>query len=201
MTENNLLLDSSSDPFILFKNWFDKASVKELNDPNAMSLSSISEDLKPSSRIVLLKDFNNKGFVFYTNTNSKKGISIINNPNVALTFHWKSILRQVRIEGKAHQVTEIEADHYFNTRPEDSRIGAWASDQSKTLTNRTKLEKNIQHYKKKFHNKPITRPPHWTGFRVEPELIEFWQDMPFRLHDRLEYKKINNEWIVRKLYP
>ena len=201
MTENRLLLDSSTDPFILFKNWFDKALEKELNDPNAMSLSTISEDLKPSSRMVLLKEFNYKGFVFYTNTHSKKGISILNNPNVALNFHWKSILRQVRIEGRVHQVTEIEADNYFNTRPEDSKIGAWASDQSNTLVNRTKLNENIEHYKKKFHNKKIIRPPYWTGFRVEPDLIEFWQNMPFRLHDRLEYKKINNEWFARKLFP
>ena len=201
MAENKLLLDSSTDPFILFKNWFDRASEKELNDPNAMSLSTISENFKPSSRIVLLKDFNHKGFVFYTNTHSKKGVSIINNPNVALNFHWKSTLRQVKVEGKAHQVTEIEADNYFNSRPQGSKIGAWASDQSSILPNRAKLDENIDYYTKKFQNKKITRPPHWTGFRVEPELIEFWQNMPFRLHDRLEFKKINNEWFVRKLFP
>ena len=201
MNENSLLLDLLTDPFILFKNWFDEASEKEINDPNAMSLSTISEDLKPSSRIVLLKDFNNKGFVFYTNINSKKGVSILNNSNVALNFHWKSILKQIRIEGKAHQVTEIEADDYFNTRPKNSRIGSWASDQSNTLTSRNQLNAKIEYYKKKFQNKKISRPSHWLGFRVEPELIEFWQDMPFRLHDRLEYKKINNEWIVRKLFP
>ena len=201
MTENRLLLDSPADPFILFNNWFVEASEKEINDHNAMSLCTISEDLRPSSRIVLLKEFNNKGFVFYTNTHSKKGVSILNNPNVALTFHWKSLLRQIRIEGRAHQVTEIEADDYFNTRPEDSRIGAWASDQSSTLANRAKLKQNVEYYKKKFQNKHITRPPHWAGFRVEPELIEFWQDLPFRLHDRLEYRKINNEWFIRKLFP
>jgi len=201
MTENRLLLDSPADPFILFNNWFDEASEKEINDPNAMSLCTISEDLRPSSRIVLLKEFNNKGFVFYTNTHSKKGVSILNNPNVALTFHWKSLLRQIRIEGRAQQVTEIEADDYFNTRPEDSRIGAWASDQSSILANRAKLKQNVEYYTKKFQNKKITRPPYWTGFRVEPELIEFWQNMPFRLHDRLEYRKINNEWFIRKLFP
>ena len=201
MTENRLLPDSSTDPFILFKVWFEMASENELNDPNAMCLSTISEDFKPSSRIVLLKDFDNKGFVFYTNKHSKKGISILNNPSVSLNFHWKSILRQIRIEGKVHQITEIEADDYFNSRPEDSRIGAWASDQSSTLISREKLNANIDYYKNKFQNKTINRPPHWTGFRVEPELIEFWQDMPFRLHDRLEFKKINNKWCVRKLFP
>ena len=201
MTENRLLLDSSADPFILFKDWFEMASANELNDPNAMCLSTISEDFKPSSRIVLLKNFDNKGFVFYTNMHSKKGISILNNPSVSLNFHWKSILRQIRIEGKVHQITKLEADDYFNSRPEDSRIGAWASDQSSTLISIEKLNENIDYYKKKFQNKKIDRPPYWTGFRVEPELIEFWQDMPFRLHDRLEFKKINNEWFVRKLFP
>ena len=201
MTENRFLPDSSTDPFILFKDWFETASENELNDPNAMCLSTISEDFKPSSRMVLLKDFDNQGFVFYTNKHSKKGISILNNPSVSLNFHWKSILRQIRIEGKVHQITEIEADDYFNSRPEDSRISAWASDQSSTLISREKLNENIDYYKKKFQNKTINRPPHWTGFRVEPELIEFWQYMPFRLHDRLEFKKINNEWFVRKLFP
>ena len=201
MNENLLLLNNITDPINLFKDWFEEALQKEINDPNAMNLSTISKDLKPSSRMVLLKSFDNNGFVFYTNINSKKGTSIISNPNVALNFHWKSMLKQIRIEGKAHQVTNKEADDYFNSRPEDSKIAAWASNQSSVLFNREKLNENIKYYKKKFENITIIRPPHWTGFQVEPELIEFWQDIPFRLHDRLEFKKINDEWLAKKLFP
>jgi len=201
MNEIFLSTTAIADPIDLFKNWFDQALQKEINDPNAMNLSTISKDFKPSSRMVLLKDFDHKGFVFYTNINSKKGESIIANPYVALNFHWKSLLRQIRIEGKAIQVTDKEADDYYNTRPEDSRIGAWASNQSSELANREKLIENIKYYKKKFKNIKIARPHYWTGFRVEPRLIEFWQHIPFRLHDRLEYNKINNNWILRKLFP
>ena len=201
MTENIDLLNLDTDPFKLFTQWFTEASKKEINDPNAMNISTISDDLKPSSRMVLMKSFNNKGFVFYTNINSKKGKSINNNTNVSLNFHWKSLLRQVRIEGSAIKVSDREADEYYNTRPQESRIGAWASNQSEKLDERKKLEDNMEFYRKKFHNKIINRPTHWTGFRVEPSLIEFWQDMPFRLHDRLEFTMVNNEWISRKLYP
>tara|TARA_Y100001970_G_C13993752_1_gene729588 strand:- start:131 stop:733 length:603 start_codon:yes stop_codon:yes gene_type:complete len=200
MTKHRLLINFPKDPFILFKNWFDNALKKELNDPNAMNLTTIHNN-KPSSRIVLLKSFDKKGFVFYTNFKSKKGISIQHNPNVALNFHWKSLLRQVRIEGKAIKISSSEADEYFNSRPLKSKIGAWASAQSKELVNRKKLIKNINYYEKKYQDKDIPRPPHWSGFRVIPELIEFWQDMPFRLHDRLEYKRKKNEWKVRKLFP
>ena len=185
----------------LFKDWFEEALQKEINDPNAMNLSTISKDLKPSSRMVLLKSFDNNGFVFYTNINSKKGSSIISNPNVALNFHWKSMLKQIRIEGKAYQVTNKEADDYFNSRPEDNKISAWASSQSRELSDREKLNEKIKYYKKKFENMIIIRPPHWTGFRVKPKLIEFWQDIPFRLHDRLEFNKINGEWFAKKLFP
>lgn len=201
MTENRALLDPSKDPFVLFKEWFNEASKKEINDPNAMNLSTISQDIKPSSRIVLLKDFNNKGFSFYTNSNSKKGISFIYNTNVALNFHWKSMLKQIRIEGKINQISALEADEYFNTRNEESKLGAWASNQSSKLENRKKLEENISYYRNQFKDKKITRPPHWNGFIVAPNLIEFWQDMPFRLHDRLEYKKVNDKWVSKKLYP
>ena len=201
MTENRSLLKVSSDPFLLFKEWFEEARAKEINDPNAMNLSTISTDLKPSSRMVLLKDFNQKGFVFYTNINSKKGTSITTNPNVSLNFHWKSTLKQVRIEGLANKVTNQEADQYFNSRQKESRLGAWASKQSSELEDRKILEEKITFYKNKFSNIEIVRPPYWTGFRVSPDLIEFWQDMPFRLHDRLEFKKINNKWTSKKLFP
>ena len=201
MNRNILLINAESDPIIMFNSWFKEATISEINDPNAMNLSTISEDLKPSSRMVLLKDFSQNGFIFYTNINSKKGESIIKNPNVSLNFHWKSLLRQVRIEGKAKTVLDDEADEYYNSRAEDSKIGAWASNQSRELSSREELENKIKYYKKKFENKKIVRPSFWTGYRVEPNLIEFWHDMPFRLHDRLEYKKINNAWISKRLYP
>ena len=201
MNRSIQLINVESDPINLFKNWFEEACISELNDPNAMNLSTISKDLKPSSRMVLLKNFSQNGFIFYTNINSKKGESINENPNVALNFHWTSLLRQVRIEGKAQKVLDDEANEYYNSRAEDSKIGAWASNQSSELSNREDLENRVKYYKKKFLNKKITRPIFWTGYRVEPDLIEFWHDMPFRLHDRLEYKKINNAWVVKRLYP
>ena len=201
MFENRNLIQPKKDPFLLFEEWFEEAKLKEQNDPNAMNLSTISKDLKPSSRIVLLKSFDQDGFVFYTNLQSKKGISLLSNSNASLTFHWKSLLKQIRIEGRAYQVTSKEADDYFNSRPMESRIGAWASNQSSELSDRQELIDKISLYKKKFQQNSISRPPYWTGFRVEPNLIEFWKDMPFRLHDRIEYKKTDNKWISRRLYP
>ena len=201
MFENRNLIQPKKDPFLLFEEWFEEAKLKEQNDPNAMNLSTISKDLKPSSRIVLLKSFDQDGFVFYTNLQSKKGISLLSNSNASLTFHWKSLLKQIRIEGRAHQVTSKEADDYFNSRSMESRIGAWASNQSSELSDRQELIDKISLYKKKFQQNSISRPPYWTGFRVEPNLIEFWKDMPFRLHDRIEYKKTDNKWISRRLYP
>jgi len=201
MFVNRNLIQPKKDPFLLFTEWFDEATLKEQNDPNAMNLSTISKDLKPSSRIVLLKSFDQDGFVFYTNLQSKKGISLLSNSNASLTFHWKSLLKQIRIEGRAYQVTSKEADDYFNGRPMESRISAWASNQSSELSDRQELIDKFSLYKKKFQQNSIQRPPHWMGFRVEPNLIEFWKDMPFRLHDRIEYKKIDNKWISRRLYP
>ena len=201
MFEKRNLIQPNKDPFLLFEEWFEEASQKEQNDPNAMNLSTISKDLKPSSRIVLLKSFDKDGFVFYTNLQSKKGISLLSNSNASLTFHWKSLLKQIRIEGRAYQVTSKEADDYFNGRLMESRISAWASNQSSELSDRQELIDKFSLYKKKFQQNSIQRPPHWMGFRVEPNLIEFWKDMPFRLHDRIEYKKIDNKWISRRLYP
>jgi len=201
MFENRNLIQPKKDPFLLFKEWFEEATLKEQNDPNAMNLSTISKDLKPSSRIVLLKSFDQDGFVFYTNLQSKKGISLLSNSNASLTFHWKSLLKQIRIEGRAHQVASKEADDYFNSRSMESKIGAWASNQSSELSDRQELIDKFSLYKKKFQQNSISRPPYWIGFRVEPNLIEFWQDMPFRLHDRIEYKKTDNNWISKRLYP
>ena len=201
MKEKKLIINSSNNPFSLFKEWFDEAQKNEINDANAMNLSTISKSNFPSSRMVLLKDFDDRGFVFYTNTNSKKGKDIINNPNVSLNFHWKSITKQVRIEGKAISVSDKEADEYFNSRPKESRIGAWASNQSSKMNNREDLIEKYNFYIDKFKEDSIPRPDYWSGFRVVPILIEFWQDMPFRLHDRLEFIKINNKWETKKLFP
>ena len=201
MTEKIKLINAKEDPIILFSEWFEEAKQKEINDPNAMNLSTISESLIPSSRIVLLKSFDNDGFVFYTNVESKKGNSINLNSQVSLNFHWKSLLRQVRIEGIAKLVTNKEADEYFDSRPEESKIGAWASDQSSELKTREELIYKIKKYTEKYKEKTIPRTLYWTGFRIEPLLIEFWQDMPFRLHDRVEYKKNNNSWLIKRLYP
>ena len=198
---NNNLISLNEDPIDLFTKWYEEAKKTEVNDPNAMNLATISKDNKPSSRIVLIKSFSVKGFIFYTNTLSKKGNSLENNKYVALNFHWKSLLKQIRIEGEVTKVNANEADKYFNSRPIDSRIGAWASSQSDYLKNRSELLKKVEIIKEKFTNKSIVRPSHWTGYLVIPSLIEFWQNMPHRLHDRVEYRKTESGWEARNLYP
>ena len=187
------MINPDKNPLVLFKDWFEEAKLKEINDPNAMNLVTIDINQQPSSRIVLLKIFDEQGFVFFTNLESKKGKDIMNNPNVALNFHWKSIRRQVRIQGKAIKISDSLADEYFQSRPQESKIGAWASKQSQELRDRQDLNDRILEFKKKFDNN-VPRPPHWTGLRVEPTLIEFWQEVKFRLHDRVQYKKENNNW-------
>jgi len=166
-----------------------------------MNLATISNEGKPSSRIVLLKSYDENGFVFYTNSNSKKGKAIFSNTNVALNFHWKSLNKQIRIEGTVTIISDTEANNYYNSRPHGSKIGAWASLQSEELNNRNILINRVEDYKKKFQNKNVPRPSHWNGYLVKPNLIEFWQDMPFRLHDRLEFIKDKENWVSRKLYP
>ena len=198
---NNNLISLNEDPIDLFAKWYEEAKKTEVNDPNAMNLATISKDNKPSSRIVLLKSFSVNGFVFYTNTLSKKGNSLKNNKYAALNFHWKSLLKQIRIEGEVNLVNENEANEYFNSRPIDSRIGAWASSQSDYLKDRSELLKKVEIIKEKFTNKSIVRPPHWTGYLVIPSLIEFWQYMPHRLHDRVEYIKTESGWEAQNLYP
>ncbi len=199
-TEQNLI-NFNKNPISLFKEWFEEAKKSEINDPNAMNLATISSDGKPSSRIVLLKSYDDKGFVFYTNSNSKKGRAIKNNIYVALNFHWKSLQRQIRVEGSVSLIGKTEADEYYNSRPLGSRIGAWASKQSEELDDRSSLLKRVDEYEAKFLSTNIERPHHWNGYIVKPNLIEFWQDMPFRLHDRVEFTMINENWISRKLYP
>jgi pyridoxamine 5'-phosphate oxidase len=200
MLKHKDLIEHIKDPFVLFKKWYDLACKTEINDPNAMTLSTISNN-QPSSRVVLLKSYDEIGLVFYTNSNSKKGKSIKENNNVALNFHWKTQNRQIRIEGNANIVSKEVADSYFKTRPRNSQIGAWSSNQSDDLSSRGELIKSIKEFEMKYKDKDIPRPLHWNGYLVMPNLIEFWQEMPFRVHDRVLYFKRDNSWKIKKLYP
>lgn len=197
--------DPPSDPLVLFKNWMGEAEAKEPADPNAMSVASAGEDGMPSSRMVLLKSYDTDGFVFYTNFESRKGRQILAHPKAALLFHWKSLERQVRIEGTVAQVSDEEADAYFNSRPRESRIGAWASQQSRKLEGRFELEKQVAKYTAKYAVGQIPRPPYWSGFRVKPRMIEFWKAGAFRLHERLVYLREEDDdsgaWRTEHRYP
>jgi len=199
---NNCFLDLD-DPIELFKVWMDEAKKSEPNDPNALSLATSNKDNLPSVRMVLLKEFNQKGFVFYTNLNSQKGNELKENPNAAMCFHWKSLLRQIRISGKITQVEDSVADQYYNSRGYDSRIGAWASKQSKELKNRDELENSIKEFKKKFNDKNnVPRPDHWSGWNLSPIRIEFWLDGDSRIHERLNYTiDKSGNWIKSLLSP
>jgi pyridoxamine 5'-phosphate oxidase len=199
---NNCFLDLD-DPIELFKVWMDEAKKSEPNDPNALSLATSNKDNLPSVRMVLLKEFNKKGFVFYTNLNSQKGNELKENPNAAMCFHWKSLLRQIRISGKITQVEDSVADQYYNSRGYDSRIGAWASKQSKELKNRDELENSIKEFKKKFNDKNnVPRPDHWSGWNLSPIRIEFWLDGDSRIHERLNYTiDKSGNWIKSLLSP
>ena len=200
MLKHKDLIDFKKNPFELFNIWYDLASETEINDPNAMTLSTILNN-QPSSRVVLLKSHDEEGFVFYTNSNSKKGKSINENNNIALNFHWKTQNRQVRIEGQAKIVSSEVADSYFNSRPRGSQIGAWSSNQSEELISRSELIDKIKKSETKYADQNIPRPLHWNGYLVKPKLIEFWQEMPFRIHDRVLYTLLNNNWEIKKLYP
>ena len=204
--KNSLDLNKSfkdeDNPISLFKIWFDEAKKSELNDPNALSLATSDNMGVPSVRMVLLKSFDNNGFVFYTNLNSTKSKAIRDNPIVSMCFHWKSLLRQIRITGKASNVSDQEADEYYNSRSYGSRIGAWASKQSSILNNRKELNKEIEDYKSKFpNNDKVPRPSHWSGWRVNPSEIEFWLDGDNRIHERLKYIKDNETWKKILLSP
>ena len=186
---NNCFLDLN-DPIELFKVWMDEAKKSEPNDPNALSLATSNKNSLPSVRIVLLKEFNQNGFVFYTNLNSQKGNELKNNPKAAMCFHWKSLLRQIRINGTIKKVSDKTADEYYNTRGYESRIGAWASKQSSILNNRGELLDLIKTYKKKYINKSkVPRPDYWSGWNLTPLSIEFWLDGDSRIHERLKYTK------------
>ena len=199
---NKCFLDLD-DPFELFKEWFEVAKKKEINDPNALALGTASKDGVPSVRMVLLKGFDKDGFIFYTNLKSQKSKELKENPNATMCFHWKSLLRQIRIVGKLNLVDDKKADDYYSTRAYESRIGAWASKQSSILKSRDELLNNLENFKKKYSDKDkVPRPDHWSGWNLKPSSIEFWLDGDNRIHERLKYTlDNNNNWEKSLLSP
>lgn len=193
----------AAEPFALFGQWFEEAREKEINDPEAMVVATIDSDGLPDARMVLLKEWSADGFVFYTNAESAKGRQLLANMKAAALFHWKSLRRQVRLRGPVDAVSDAEADAYYASRPRDSRIGAWASQQSRPLESRFALEKAVARYAAKYAVGDIPRPPYWRGFRIKPVAMEFWQDRPFRLHDRVRFFRAapGDDWRKERLYP
>lgn len=190
-----------TEPYDQFRRWFAEAEASEPNDPNAMSIASVGADGQPSVRMVLLKDADTRGFVFYTNYESRKGRQLQETRKAALLFHWKALGRQVRAEGSVENVSDEEADAYFASRHRSSQIGAWASQQSRPLESRFELEKRVAAFAAKYAIGTVPRPPYWSGFRIVPDRIEFWENKPFRLHDRLVYSRAADGWTTEKLYP
>jgi pyridoxamine 5'-phosphate oxidase len=198
MSAGDLLAPS---PFVQFRAWMADAEQSEPNDPNAMGVATTTLDGRPSLRTLLLKGVDDRGFVFYTNNESRKGGELARNPHVALLFHWKSLRRQIRIEGGVEPVTEAEADAYYASRPRISRLGAWASQQSRTLADRSVLVERLAEMELRYPG-DVPRPDYWSGYRVLPEMFEFWQDMPYRLHDRTVYRRSEDGgWEQGKLFP
>ena len=193
----------ADEPYRLFQGWFDEAVKSEPRDPNAMSLATVDPDGMPDVRTVLLKGIDARGFVFYTNTESQKGQELAANPKAGLLFYWKSLNRQVRVRGPVERVTPAEADTYFATRPKGAQIGAWASQQSRPLESRLAFEKAVALYGARYALGTVPRPPHWSGYRILPMKIEFWHDRPFRLHDRVEFRRdaLGAPWTKVRMYP
>ncbi len=191
----------SDEPIALFREWLQDAHEQEVNDPTAVALATVDEDGMPDVRMVLLKDVDERGFTFYTNFQSQKGTELQATPKAAMCFHWKSLRRQVRIRGNVEVVSDAEADAYYASRPRGSRIGAWASQQSRPLESRFALEKAVAEYTAKYPIGEIPRPPYWSGFRVMPDTIEFWHNRKFRLHDRIVFARGDGGWGKTRLYP
>ena len=190
-----------AEPYALFAEWLEDAGKSEPNDPNAMALATVDPDGLPDVRMVLLKGFDGQGFVFFSNFESAKGREILGSMKAALCFHWKSLRRQVRVRGPVEVVSDAEADAYYASRARGSRIGAWASKQSRPLESRMALEKAVAEYTLKYAIGEIPRPPYWSGFRIKPVSIEFWHDRPFRLHDRVRFERAGEGWEKTRLYP
>ncbi len=193
----------ADEPIALFKDWFEEAKAREPNDPEAMALATVDASGLPNVRMVLLKGVDHNGFVFYTNLESTKGEELAGNPQAGLCFHWKSLRRQVRVRGTVMPVSDAEADAYFKTRAKDSQIGAWASRQSRPLEGRFALEREVARFAAKYALQSVPRPPHWSGFRLQPLAIEFWRNRPFRLHERLLYARdsLDSPWVTSRLFP
>ena len=200
MTSDDLI-PAVDDPMALFETWFQDAQGSELNDPDAMSLATATPDGAPSVRMILLKGLGPDGFAFYTNKESYKGNQIAANTKAALCFHWKSIRRQVRVEGTLSEVAPSQADAYFASRSRESQIGAWASDQSRPLVERADFMDRVTEASARFEGQDVPRPPHWSGFWLSPAMIEFWLDQPHRMHDRLVYRREGTDWKAERLYP
>lgn len=193
--------DVNPNPILQFEKWFKEAVDAQVNEPNAMTVCTATKDGKPSARILLLRNFNKNGFVYYTNYHSRKGKELAQNPHCALLFFWPELERQVRIEGSIEKQTPEESDMYFNTRPRTSKLGAWSSEQSAVIANREVLDKEYELFSAKFPDEQVPRPPHWGGYVVKPVSIEFWQGRTSRMHDRILYSQINGLWKTERLSP
>lgn len=193
--------DANPDPIVQFQTWFDESVAAQLPEPNAMTIATATPEGIPSARVVLLKGFDDRGFVFFTNYDSHKGQELQANPHAAIVFLWTELERQVRIQGTVERISAAESDNYYYSRPAGSRLGAWASEQSQVIADRTVLETRLEQLQTEYPDGDIARPSHWGGFRVMPTLIEFWQGRSSRLHDRLRYQKVGENWTIDRLSP